>query len=63
MVVCSDYNDFLEDLEEDPLYRQNINIYKGLICAVLKTNISQGIVVPTLRCGGIIIDQFIADFQ
>jgi len=24
-----DYNDFLEDLEEDPAYRQNVNIYKG----------------------------------
>ncbi len=24
-----DYTDFLEDLEEDPHYRQNINIYKG----------------------------------
>ena len=25
----SDYRDFLEDLEEDPQYRENINIYKG----------------------------------
>lgn len=24
-----DYNDFLDDLEEDPLYRQNINIYRN----------------------------------
>jgi len=29
LIVCRDYNDFLEDLEEDPSYRQNINIYKG----------------------------------
>jgi nonsense-mediated mRNA decay protein 3 len=27
--VIRDYNDFLEDLEEDPAYRQNVNIYKG----------------------------------
>lgn len=26
--VERDYNDFLEDLEEDPVYRQNVNIYK-----------------------------------
>ena len=24
-----DYNDFLEDLEEDPAFRANVNIYKG----------------------------------
>jgi len=29
LIVYRDYNDFLEDLEEDPSYRQNINIYKG----------------------------------
>ena len=26
--VNRDYNDFLEDLEEDPMFRQNVNIYK-----------------------------------
>ncbi len=26
-----DYADFLEDLEEDPVYRQNVNIYKGIL--------------------------------
>ena len=32
----SDYTDFLEDLEEDPQYRLNINIYKGnTMCSVL----------------------------
>lgn len=25
---CSDYNEFLDDLEEDPDMRQNINIFK-----------------------------------
>lgn len=25
-----DYNDFLEDIEEDPAFRQNINVYKGM---------------------------------
>lgn len=25
---CRDYTDFLEDLEEDPQYRTNINIYR-----------------------------------
>ena len=29
LIVDRDYNDFLEDLEEDPSYRQNVNIYKG----------------------------------
>jgi len=29
VVVVRDYNDFLEDLEEDAAYRQNVNIYKG----------------------------------
>ena len=24
-----EYTDFLEDLEEDPTYRENVNIYKG----------------------------------
>lgn len=24
-----DYNEFLDDLEEDPIYRQNVNIYKN----------------------------------
>ena len=23
-----DYNDFLDDLEEDPMFRQNVNIFK-----------------------------------
>lgn len=29
-IICcySEYNDFLEDLEEDPHMRQNVNIYK-----------------------------------
>ncbi|GBN49555.1 60S ribosomal export protein NMD3 [Araneus ventricosus] len=27
--VARDYDDFLEDLEEDPEYRQHVNIYKG----------------------------------
>lgn len=26
--VCSEYNEFLEDLEEDPALRQNVNIFK-----------------------------------
>lgn len=26
--LCRDYNDFLDDLEEDPAFRQNINIFK-----------------------------------
>ena len=31
LMICiySDYTDFLEDLEEDPTIRQNVNIYKG----------------------------------
>lgn len=29
-VVCSDFVDFMEDLEEDPLTRKNVNIFKGL---------------------------------
>ena len=31
IIICSspgDYNDFLEDLEEDPELRKNINLYK-----------------------------------
>jgi hypothetical protein len=24
-----DYTEFLEDLEEDPVLRQNVNVYKG----------------------------------
>lgn len=31
--ICSffrDYTEFLEDLEEDPVLRQNVNVYKGL---------------------------------
>ena len=27
--IFSEYTDFLEDLEEDPQYRENVNIYKG----------------------------------
>ena len=26
----SDYTEFLEDLEEDPVLRQNVNVYKGI---------------------------------
>lgn len=26
--ICRDYHEFLDDLEEDPLLRQNVNIYK-----------------------------------
>ena len=33
-----DYLDFLEDLEEDPKARENINIYKGLF--LIKTQFS-----------------------
>lgn len=25
---CREFEEFLEDLEEDPLYRQNVNIFK-----------------------------------
>lgn len=28
LAFCRDYTDFLEDLEEDPQYRTNINIYR-----------------------------------
>ena len=28
-LILRDYDDFLEDLEEDKIYRQNVNIYKG----------------------------------
>lgn len=27
--LCRDYNEFLEDLEDDPSVRQNVNIYLG----------------------------------
>ena len=27
--ISSEYTDFLEDLEEDPQIRENVNIYKG----------------------------------
>lgn len=27
--ILRDYTDFLEDLEEDPVLRQNVNVYKG----------------------------------
>jgi len=27
--VCSEYTEFLEDLEEDPEMRKHVNIYKG----------------------------------
>jgi nonsense-mediated mRNA decay protein 3 len=27
-VICRDYEDFLQDLEEDPTYREGVNIYK-----------------------------------
>ena len=27
--VFRDYTEFLEDLEEDPVLRQNVNVYKG----------------------------------
>jgi nonsense-mediated mRNA decay protein 3 len=29
-----DYLDFLEDLEEDPKARENVNIYKGKLCLI-----------------------------
>jgi hypothetical protein len=29
-VLLREYDDFLEDLEEDKMYRQNVNIYKGM---------------------------------
>jgi hypothetical protein len=29
-VLRREYDDFLEDLEEDKMYRQNVNIYKGM---------------------------------
>ena len=28
IIYYRDYNAFLDDLEEDPVYRQNVNIYK-----------------------------------
>ena len=28
LLFCRDYIDFLEDLEEDPQYRTNVNIYR-----------------------------------
>lgn len=30
ILIIRDYDDFLEDLEEDKMYRQNVNIYKGM---------------------------------
>ena len=30
-----EYLDFLEDLEEDPKSRENINIYKGIFCLTI----------------------------
>ena len=29
-LIFREYDDFLEDLEEDKMYRQNVNIYKGI---------------------------------
>ena len=31
----SEYTDFLEDLEEDPSIRQNVNVYKGRVKIML----------------------------
>jgi hypothetical protein len=28
-IFSRDYTEFLEDLEEDPLLRQNVNVYRG----------------------------------
>jgi len=39
VIVYRDYNDFLEDIEEDPSYRQNINIFKGLSFAYTFINV------------------------
>lgn len=28
ILICSEYNEFLDDLEEDPELRQNINVFR-----------------------------------
>lgn len=33
-----DYTEFLEDLEEDPVLRQNVNVYKGKLILLLLAN-------------------------
>lgn len=35
-----DYNEFLDDLEEDAVYRQNVNIYRDLSKPVIPVDIN-----------------------
>ena len=39
-VVCRDYEDFLQDLEEDPTYREGVNIYKSARIPIVRDDVT-----------------------
>lgn len=38
--MCRDYEDFLQDLEEDPTYREGVNIYKNMKTPVVREEVT-----------------------
>jgi nonsense-mediated mRNA decay protein 3 len=38
--VTKDYEDFLQDLEQDPAYREKVNIYKDMRVSVVKEDVT-----------------------
>ena len=58
--VNRDYTDFLEDLEEDPAFRQNINIYKDAARMAVQVNENDE-EIPQITLQEMLDDLHIAD--